>query len=152
MSKASLLLDPCDVPKFQSPLYPPSRQLDKQSPWRAGTLRRATLAKTRSAGMNSSSHFNSISTHFQHVQHAKMMQEIEAVSSVYKAIKQKDAKSMSNDRNILSTYLNYSTTFNHKVKWMRLSVDIELRPSKSKSKGAAARNLFREMSRNVRSQ
>lgn len=33
----------------------------------------------------------------------------------------------------------------------RLSVDIELRPSKSKSKGAAAPSLFREMYRNVRS-
>ena len=35
--------------------------------------------------------------------------------------------------NILSTYLNYSTTFNHKVKWMhRLSVDIEAEQVKVK--------------------
>lgn len=42
-----------------------------------------------------------------------MMQQIEAVSSVYKAIKQNDAKSMSNDRNICQHIVNISELFNH---------------------------------------
>lgn len=75
-----------------------------------------------------------------------MMQQIEAVSSVYKAIKQNDAKSMSNDRNICQHIVNISELFNH------IQPQSQVNASVSRHWGRASQSQkvqLREICRNV---